>query len=104
MTSIILHPNRHHKIRALFDAYIELYASRDDRLMTFFSEDFSGYTVGGKVLVTDRNEWVEIIRQDFSEVPGHIRIDIRDISMQDLSDDVVVVNAFLSIHLPSQCG
>jgi diguanylate cyclase (GGDEF)-like protein/PAS domain S-box-containing protein len=100
MTSIILDPDCHHKIRALFDEYIELYASRDDRLTTFFSEGFSGYTLGGSVLVTDRNEWVKIIQQDFSEVPGRIHIDIRDISMQDLSDYVVVVNAILRIHLP----
>jgi diguanylate cyclase (GGDEF)-like protein/PAS domain S-box-containing protein len=100
MTPIILHPDRHQKIRTLFDEYIELYASRDDRLITFFSEDFSGYTLGGSVLVTDRNEWVKIIQQDFSEVPGRIHIDIRDISMQDLSDYVVVVNAILRIHLP----
>jgi diguanylate cyclase (GGDEF)-like protein/PAS domain S-box-containing protein len=100
MPSIIPHPDRHHQIRALFDEYIELYASRDDRLTTFFSEDFSGYTVGGNVLVTDRNEWVKIIRQDFSEVPGRIRIDMRDFSMQDLSDQVVIVNALFNIHLP----
>lgn len=102
MTSIIPHSDRHHKIRALFDEYIRLYASRDDRLTTFFSEDFSGYTVGGSVLVTDRNEWVKIIQQDFSKMPGHIHIDIRNISMQDLSDHVVVLNAFLSIRLPFQ--
>ncbi|SDB45297.1 PAS domain S-box-containing protein/diguanylate cyclase (GGDEF) domain-containing protein [Desulfonatronum thiosulfatophilum] len=100
MKSIMLHPERHHKIRELFDEYIELYASRDDRLTTFFSESFSGYTVGGSVLVTDRNEWGKIILQDFSEVPGRIRIEMRDIAMQDLSENVVVVNAFFNIHLP----
>lgn len=100
MTSIILNLDRHRKIRALFDEYIELYASRDDRLTTFFSEDFSGYTGGGSVLVTDRDEWVKITRQDFSEVPGRIRIEMRDISMQDLSEQVVAVTAFFNIHLP----
>lgn len=67
---------------------------------TFFSEDFSGYTAGGSVLVKDRDEWVKIIRQDFSEVPGCIRIEMRDISMQDLSEHIVVVTAFFNIHLP----
>ena len=100
MTSIVLHPDRHRKIRALFDEYIELYAARDDRLTTFFSEDFSGYTGGGSVLVTDRDEWVKITRQDFSEVPGRIHIEMRDISLQDLSEQVVVVTAFFNIHLP----
>jgi PAS domain S-box-containing protein len=100
MTSIILHPDRQRKIRALFDEYIELYTARDDRLSALFSEDFSGYTGGGSVLVTDRDEWVKIIRQDFSEVPGRIRIEMRDISLQDLSKQVVAVTAFFTIHLP----
>jgi len=100
MTSIRLHPDRHRKIRALFDEYIELYAGRDDRLTTLFSENFSGYAGGGNALVTDRDEWVRITRQDFSEVPGRIRIEMRDIALQDLSEEVVVVTAFFNIHLP----
>ncbi|WP_417585984.1 diguanylate cyclase domain-containing protein [Nitrincola sp.] len=100
MTSSIPNPERHGKIRALFDEYIELYASRDDRLTTLFSENFSGYTGGGKVLITDRDEWIRITRQDFSEVPGRLRIEMRDISIQDLSQQVVVVTAFFNIHLP----
>lgn len=100
MTSIVLHPERYRIIRSLFDQYIELYAARDDRLTTLFSEDFSGYTGGGRVLVTDRDEWVRITRQDFSEVPGRIRIEMQDLSMQDLSEHVVAVTAFFNIHLP----
>jgi len=100
MTSTNPHPDRHRKIRALFDEYIELYASRDERLTALFSEDFSGYTCGGSSLITDRNEWINITRQDFSEVPGRIRIELRDISMQDLSEHVVVITAFFNIHLP----
>ncbi|MCB4361609.1 diguanylate cyclase domain-containing protein [Quatrionicoccus australiensis] len=100
MTSILLHPDRHRKIRALFDEYIERYAARDDRLTTLFSENFSGYTGGGNELVTDRDEWVRITRQDFAEVPGRIRIEMRDIALQDLSEEVVVVTAFFNIHLP----
>ncbi len=95
-----MQPNRHRKIRALFDEYIELYASRDDRLTTRFSENFSGYTGGGDFLVKDRDAWVKITRQDFTQVQGRIRIEMLDLSMQDLSDDVVVVTAFFHIHLP----
>jgi len=95
-----MHPDRHRKIRALFDEYIELYASRDDRLTTRFSENFSGYTGGGDFLVKDRDAWVKITRQDFTQVQGRIRIEMLDLSMQDLSDDVVVVTAFFHIHLP----
>jgi len=77
-----------------------MYAARDDRLTTRFSENFSGYTGGGDLLVKDRDEWVKITRQDFSQVQGRIRIEMLDISTQDLSDDVVVVTAFFHIHLP----
>ena len=77
-----------------------MYASRDDRLTTHFSDNFSGYTGGGNFLVTSREEWVKITRQDFAQVQGRIRIEMLDISLQDLSDDVVVVTAFFHIHLP----
>lgn len=60
--------SRHQQIRALFDEYIELFAARDERLTTLFSENFSGYTVGGGILVTDRDTWVSIIRQGFADV------------------------------------
>ena len=93
-------PDRHCKIRTLLDEYIERYASRDDRLVDFFSEDFSGYTAGGSVLVTSRDDWIRIIRQDFSEVPGRLGIEMRDLSMQELSAQVIVVTAFFNIHLP----
>lgn len=92
--------DRHSLIRALFDEYIEMYASRDDRLTQHFSENFSGYTGGGDFLVKNREEWVAITRQDFAQVPKRIRIEILDISLQDISADVVVVNAFFHIHLP----
>lgn len=63
-------PNHHQEIRALFDEYIELYASRDDRLTALFSEDFSGYTAGGRIMVTDRDQWVKVILQDFFRSTG----------------------------------
>ena len=91
---------RHKQIRALFDDYIALYAARDDRLTEHFSENFSGYTGGGAFLVKDRAEWVKITRQDFAQVPGQLRIELLDLSLQDLCDEVVVVTAFFHIHLP----
>ncbi len=92
--------DREELIRALFDDYIEMYASRDPGLTTRFSENFSGYTGGGSFLVKDMDEWVQITRQDFTQVPKRIRIEMLDISLQDLSDDVVIVTAFFRIHLP----
>lgn len=95
-----MHPDRERQIRSLFDEYIEMYAARDDRLTMRFSENFSGYTGGGNFLVKDRDEWVKITRQDFAQVQGRIRIEMLDISLQDVSDEVVVVTAFFHIHLP----
>jgi len=93
-------PERQRLIRSLFDEYIEMYAARDDRLTARFSENFSGYTGGGDFLVKDREEWVKITRLDFAQVSERIRIEMRDVSLQDLSDDVVLVTAFFHIHLP----
>jgi hypothetical protein len=95
-----MRPERQFLIRSLFDEYIEMYASRDDRLTSRFSDDFSGYTGGGEFLVSDRNEWVKITRLDFSQVTGRIRIQLLDLVMQDISDDVVAVTALFHIHLP----
>src|SRR5450759_4730872 len=100
MIASAVHLDRQRQIRSLFDEYIEMYASRDDRLTQRFSEDFSGYTGGGNCLIKDRDEWVKITRQDFSQVQGHIRIELLDLSMQDINDSVVVVTAFFHIHLP----
>ncbi len=93
-------PSRQALIRSLFDQYIALYASRDDRLTEHFSANFSGYTGGGDVLVTSRDDWIAITRQDFAQVPGRIRIEILDLAPQDISPDVVAVTAFFRIHLP----
>jgi len=91
---------RQQLIRSLFDEYIEMYASRDDRLTSRFSENFSGYTGGGDFLVKDRDEWVAITRQDFAQVTGRIRIEMLDMSMQDISNDAVIATGFFRIHLP----
>jgi len=91
---------RQRLIQSLFDEYIEMYASRDDRLTAHFSENFSGYTGGSDFLVSNTEEWVKITRQDFAQVTGRIRIEMLDLSMQDLCDDVVVVTALFHIHLP----
>ena len=91
---------RQHLIRTLFDEYIEMYASRDERLTTRFSENFSGYAGSSDQLVTDRDEWIKITRQDFAQVPERIRIEMLDLALQDLSEHVVAITAFFHIHLP----
>jgi len=88
------------KIRQLFDDYLRMYASRDDRLTTHFSEDFSGFTGGGDFLVKDREEWVAITRQDFAQVQDPIRIELKDLAIQSLADTIAVATGFFTIHLP----
>lgn len=100
MTKSAAHTDRKSLIQSLLDEYIEMYAGRDERLTTRFSDNFSGYTGDGDFLVKDRRAWEEITRHDFSQVPGRIRIEMLDVSMQDLSHDVVVTTAFFHIHLP----
>ena len=90
----------HQTIRQLFDDYLRMYASRDDRLTTYFSEDFSGFTGGGDFLVRDRKEWVAITRQDFAQVKDPLRIELKDLAIQSLADTIAVTTGFFTIHLP----
>lgn len=87
-------------IRQLFDNYLQMYASRDDRLTAYFSEDFSGFTGGGDFLVKNREEWVAITRQDFDQVKDPLRIELKDVAIQSLSDTIAVTTGFFTIHLP----
>ena len=88
------------KIRQLFDDYLRMYSSRDDRLTTYFSEDFSGFTGGGDFLVKDREEWVAITRQDFAQIKDPIRIELKDLAIQSLADTIAVATSFFTIQLP----
>jgi ketosteroid isomerase-like protein len=92
----------HQKIRELFDGYLRLYASRDDRLTAWFSDNFSGFAGGGHVLVKTREEWVAVTRQDFAQVKESIRIELKDLCIQSLSGTVAIATAFFNIHLPIQ--
>jgi len=87
-------------IRQLFDDYLRMYSSRDDRLTTHFSEDFSGFTGGGDFLVKNRGEWVAITRQDFAQIKNPIRIELKDLAVQLLADTIAVATGFFTIHLP----
>ena len=95
-----MQPERQQLIRSLFDEYLEMYASRDDRLTARFSDNFSGFAGSSAVLVKGKDEWVQVTRQDFAQIPGRIDFEMLDLSMQDISDDCVIVSAFFHIHLP----
>jgi PAS domain S-box-containing protein len=89
-------------LRRLLDDYLRMYASRDDRLTTLFSDDFSGFTGGGDVLIKNRDEWVAITRQDFAQVTDAIRIELKDLTIQSLADSIAVATSFFTIHLPME--
>jgi signal transduction histidine kinase len=95
-----MQPERQRLIRSLFDEYIEMYASRDERLTAKFSQNFSGYAGSSDQLVVSTEEWIKVTRLDFEQVPERIDIELLDLSLQDLSEDVVAVTAFFHIHLP----
>ena len=97
---LTMDPTDYQTIRQLFDDYLRMYAGRDDRLTTYFSEDFSGFTGGGDFLVKTREEWVAITRQDFAQVKDPIRIDLKDLAIQSLADTIAVATGFFTIHLP----
>ena len=93
-------PSDYQEIRQLLDDYLRMYASRDDRLTTYFSEDFSGFTGGGDFLIKDRDEWVAITRQDFAQVKDPIHLELKDLAIQSLADTIAVATSFFTIHLP----
>jgi len=87
-------------LRKLLDDYLVMYALRDDRLTTYFSDNFSGFTGGGDFLVKDNASWVAITRQDFAQVSNALRVELKDVSIQSLSETVAVATSFFTIHLP----
>lgn len=93
-------PERQRLIRLLFDEYIEMYAARDARLVTRFSDNFSGFAGSSDQLIKSRSEWIDITLQDFAQVPGRIGIDVVNLFPQELSGEVVAVTAFFHIQLP----
>lgn len=86
-----MYPKDYQAIRQLFDDYLQMYAGRDDRLTTHFSEDFSGFTGGGDFLVKTREEWVAITRQDFAQIKDPIRIDLKDLFQFAFKLSLIVV-------------
>lgn len=93
-------PERSQLFRSVFEAYLELYASRDEGLLELFSQNFSGCTGGGDFLVKNRDDWIKVTQQDFSQVKERIRFEELDYSVQDISNDVAIIAATFHIHLP----
>lgn len=91
---------RERQIRTLVDECIEMLASKDDRLFGLLGENFCGYSEAGDFLVRDRGEWIRVAQQDFAQGHGRTRLETRDLVVQDLSHDVVMVTALFHIHPP----
>ena len=87
-------------LRQLLDEYLQMYASRDDRLTAKFSRNFSGFTGGGDFLVKEAAEWVANTRQDFAQVRESLRLELKDVHLQSLAETVAVATSFFTIHLP----
>lgn len=92
--------DRQRQIRALFDAYIDMYATRDERLFSCFSQDITGFTGSSGRLIKNQEEFIRLTRKDFLQLPGRLRLDPVEVMLQELSPDVVSVAATLHIHLP----
>jgi len=86
--------------RKILNDYLRMYAERDDDLTKYFSDNFSGFTGGGDFLVKSKDEWIAITRQDFSQVKESLNLEIKDISIQKLSETVFAATSFFTIHLP----
>ncbi|MFP4512157.1 MAG: diguanylate cyclase [Acidimicrobiales bacterium] len=95
---------REELIRALFDDYRDAYVSRDERIFELFSEEFSGFAGGCHSLTSTRDDWLELTRRDFAQVPGPIRHRVDDLVVQDLSDDVFMVTAVVELEVPLSAG
>ena len=90
---------RQQLIRSLFEKYIDMYSSRDKRVISYFSENFSGYAGSSEELITNQAQLLKAIEQDLTQIPERIRIDMLSLCLQDLADDVVVATGFFHIHL-----
>lgn len=95
-----MRPDRQTLIRQLFDDYIALYSTRDERLIARLSTQFSGYASRSDRLVHTRSEWVAAILQDFALVPQHMHIEVLDLCLQDLAEDVVSATALVHVRGP----
>lgn len=90
----------HKEIRQLLDDCLRLYASRDDRFVELFSEDFCGITGSGDELIKSRAGWNAINRLDFEQFKDPLRIEFKDTFTQSLSDTITVATSSFIIHLP----
>jgi len=91
-------------LRSWFDRYTEAYASRDESLLEQFSENFSGFAGGDDRITKNLPDWIKVTRSDFAQVPGPIDIEVKDLVVQGVSDDVVILTALARITLPIDGG
>jgi PAS domain S-box-containing protein len=87
-------------LRQLFGDYLRCYALRDDRLADSLSEDFTGFTQDGRVLIKSKDQWVNLIREEFAQSRNPLQIELTDLSIQSLANTISVATGFFDIHRP----
>lgn len=94
-----MNSNDKHVLRLLFDDYLRVYATRDGYPTEYFSEDFSGFTCEGDFLVKNRENWLVVAHQDFTQVNEPLRIELKELLIQPLAETVAVTTGLLTVHL-----
>jgi len=88
------------EIKKLFDDFIRMYSTRDEKLIDLLSDNFTGITGGGDFLVKDKVEWIKITKKDFAQIKDDLKLEMNDVSIQFLSDTAAAVTSLFQIHLP----
>lgn len=94
-----MNSNDKHVISKLFDDYLRMYAVDDASLLEHFSEDFVGFTWAGDSLVKNQQDWLAVIRQDFTQIQEPLRIECKDLAIQLISDTIAVTTGLFTIYV-----
>lgn len=94
--------NLQQEIRILVEEYLQHYVERNSAILSFFSSDFSGYTQDGTALIKDCAEWVNCLLKDFSDLSGPLNVNIHDVSIKEVSKQVITVYVFFNVHLADE--
>ena len=85
-----MNSNDKHVISKLFDDYLRMYAVDDASLLEHFSEDS---------LVKNQQDWLAVIRQDFTQIQEPLRIECKDLAIQLISDTIAVTTGLFTIYV-----
>jgi PAS domain S-box-containing protein len=95
-----LDAHEENNLRQIFDDYLRRYASRDDQLTRYLSEDFTGFTPDGRVLIKSKDQWVNLTREEFARARKPLRVELTDLTIQSLANTIAVATGFFDIKPP----